>query len=1131
MAEPGRTVRVSGLPTDIEDDRLKDKLAIHFLRAKNGGGEINSVTIVKATPVSALITFEDSGVAQRVIQHSQHILQVDEKRYKVIVTEHREILDPNKVILSLSATVDHSQLPGGIMALTRLHKSHPDIQINYDATEELGTLHGAYSKVQAALAQLFGHPGGPQSAENKESGQPSTSGSRSVQIAQKPHTLESEDQSRKPNKQRNPREKVHIGRPSDENNSSSHRDLAPYGYGWEDTGQTEGAGLQLPGHPTTPEEDLTLIVDADMFQYLQKHCRKEYQQILSQYGVDVVDMTTQGLTTLFLQVATGIGEGSRDQEGLKLARKAISRLYQENETKIRRDQLSKSILSLRGGLQRAIENLCDRFPKLLLNEDDRNIYIIGSSSDVSEAKQFLLLDPSEVRGKTEDVASLQARYPPYDSGLSTHADGESVPLTMSSTVDSPDDRIDQLLGRSEEDERRAEGARKYKLAARFKDLGLAALGSRPTDFTLRGLSSPSRQTRLGPMLGRDVLSETAGIADESVSKALSQNTGGDILFKSEDALPSVASMQNKSSSNSHLIDTRPKSLTSPLSTAQSSLSGSSPLPPAGSGSTLKRASSFSGTPLQKAQVMSQKSQDDSSKSTVRARARSSSFSNQTGRDKRDVYNAEITVSVVMWKHIKEAYSTRVDDLTSDVQMKESCSEGSGDVTVTFRGANSSNVSSCWLGLQKLVDSVSVDFSVQELRLSELGINDTADETLQACCAEVRSRFRKLTMHILKKRLYILGPKELCSQVGASLREVFSGDSAQIPEHKDFSGPSTSQWNPSTFLQMNEDQSTSLHCSSNPRVMLESQTSKTDGIDSYQERITNQRSEFCETELVNGSVSQPLVRKDPVIKEKVKIRGTVEMDGQKTETFVSHSKAGNDRSTRIVNDVGSTTTTTSTDKDMALHKKERTLHSTQKGSMQQRQTEIQDPPEESRSGLGGLWCICVCGESEMLMETKCGATMCSKCLGTVHVHCRVCHEKEPKARGIQGEMSFSKLHISVPGHKKDSAIKITYCIPDGIQGEDHPSPGKPFQGGVFEAYLPDCEKTRKLVPRLEKAFKQGLTFTVMGKNTGANVTWDCIPHKTTLHGGKSGNGYPDSTYLTRLSEVLTSKGIEELPVKC
>lgn len=61
MAEAGRIVRVSGLPTDLEDDRLKDKLLIHFLRARNGGGEIDHVTIVKPTPLSALITFEDSA--------------------------------------------------------------------------------------------------------------------------------------------------------------------------------------------------------------------------------------------------------------------------------------------------------------------------------------------------------------------------------------------------------------------------------------------------------------------------------------------------------------------------------------------------------------------------------------------------------------------------------------------------------------------------------------------------------------------------------------------------------------------------------------------------------------------------------------------------------------------------------------------------------------------------------------------------------------------------------------------------------------------------------------------------------------------------------------------------------------
>lgn len=60
MAEPSQTVRVSGLPTDTEDDRLRDKLFIYFLRTRNGGGEIDSVTIVKTTPGTALITFEDS---------------------------------------------------------------------------------------------------------------------------------------------------------------------------------------------------------------------------------------------------------------------------------------------------------------------------------------------------------------------------------------------------------------------------------------------------------------------------------------------------------------------------------------------------------------------------------------------------------------------------------------------------------------------------------------------------------------------------------------------------------------------------------------------------------------------------------------------------------------------------------------------------------------------------------------------------------------------------------------------------------------------------------------------------------------------------------------------------------------
>ncbi|KAM7371642.1 hypothetical protein PAMP_008860 [Pampus punctatissimus] len=1116
MAEPGRTVRVSGLPTDIEDDRLIDKLYIHFLRAKNGGGEIDSVTIVEA-PTSALITFEDSEVAQRVIQHSWHILEVDGKKYELIVTEHYERPDPDKVILSLSAIVDCSQLPGGRIALTGLYKSHPDVQISYDTTQKLCTLHGAYCKVQAALAELLGQPEGSQSAEHNDSAQPATSGPKSAHTVQKHHSWEPDDYSRKPNKQREQRGSVNVGRPSDKCSSSSHRDLTTDGYDWDDTGQPEGGALQLAGHPTMSDsEDLLLILDSDMFQYLQKHCREEYQHILSQYGVAVVDVTNQGLTTLYLQVATAGGEGVREKEHMKLAKRAISKLYQENESKIRRAQLPKNILSPRGSLQMAIEKLSVRLPKLLLNEDDRNVYIIGSSSDVSEAKQFLLLDQShEERGIKEDVASL-LKFPSSDLGLLTSAVEERV---SSSPTGSLDVRIDEML-QSEEDERRAEGARKYKLAARFKDSGLSALGSRPGDFTVRGLSSPSRHTRPGPMLGHDVLSETVGIAGEIVSRAEAQNTGGDILFKSEDVLHSSASTQSKTFLNSNLMDTQPKSTTAPLSTTQSNLSGSTTLPPVGHGTTLKRTSSFSGMPQHKAEGKGQKYQDEPGNSSVKVRGRSSSFSNPKGRDKREVCKAEITVSTVMWHHIKEAYSTRVEDLTSDVQIRvsESGSQSSRDLTVSIRGADSSKVSSCQLGLQKLVDSVSVDFSVQELCLSDLGIDDPDNETLQACCAEVRSRFKKVTIQILRNSVFLLGPNQLCSQVGASLREVFSGDLTQIPEQKGVSSLSTSNWNMSTNLQMNDDQSASLHCLSNPQVMLESQTGKDYGISRSQEGRINHRGDSSETKLPNGPLSQPLVRKEFVIKEKVKRAGAVELDEQKSESFVNLTTKGNSRSTRRVNGVGSTSTRT--DKDMALHNKERIV-----------QAEIHDTPDEYRIGQAGLGSICVCGERGMsLTRTECGVTMCLKCLDTVHVHCKVCHEKESTPRGIQGKMSHSKLNISLPGHNKAPAIKITYCIPDGVQGEGHPSPGKPFQGGVYEAYLPDCEKTRKLLPRLEKAFRQGLTFTVTDKDTEARVIWDCIPHKTSLHGGKSGNGYPDSTYLNRLSEVLASYGIEETPDK-
>ncbi|XP_056144370.1 uncharacterized protein LOC130119799 [Lampris incognitus] len=946
MEEEGRTVRVSGLPTDIEDDRLTDKLYVHFLRAKHGGGEIVSVTIVEALQGTALITFEDRQVAQRVVEHGQHILLVDGKKHELTLTKPCQNLDPNKVILSMLVTVDYSQIPLGQTTVTRLHKGHPDIHIDYNTPEELCTLRGPYSHVQAALAELLGLLGGPGFTQHINTGYPSFSDSKVFHRDQTSYSMKShgEGQGRRPNEQREHIEQVH--RTPGAYRSSPRGEPTSGGHGWDDTGHVAAGAVQLLRY-STMAEDFSLIMDADLFHYLQKHCGEEYQHILSQYGVNVIDVTAQGLTTLFLQSTTGVGQAGRELEHLRMASGELSRLYQEHEKKICRAQLSKNILHPRGGLETAMENLSVRLSKILLAEDDQNIYITGSSSDVCEAKCYLL-DQSKGNGVREDVASL-LRYPSYDLG-SSKPDEEARLMrglpsqSLHSTVDG---RKDNLLS-SDEDERRAEGASRYKLAARFKDSGLGGLGNRPGNFTTaKVVKSPMTQTGLGSILGPDGLSETEGFIHGEHSRAAVQNTGGDILFKSGD--------QNKPYLSSTSAYTGQKFTIPPLNTAQSSQLASSTHPSTCSGSNLRRTSSFSERPQPKTQA-NRHSEDQEDTGKNRTRGRSSSCSNQTRRDKKDVLSAEITISKVMWEYIKEVYGYRLQDLTTGLQLKENHSRSSYDLTVIFLGADSSRVSLCQLGLQKLISMVTTDFSMQELCLSELGVADSADETLEACLAEVRSRFRKVSILTLQQKLYLLGPKELCAQVAAALREVFCRPPAQASRQHDISISSTNIFNESVAAQTNEGQNSTLHCNnSDAQQKSDHQRRREGGSGSGQDRKSAQESDSterqrnCEIERFSGSVSQPLVRKDPVIKEQAKSAGIMQADGQKTD----------DRSVTTVSSIGSPAG--SAGQDMVTIQKETFIHS----KATQREPENQQKPEEypthssmGRSSLGDQGNSCV-----------------------------------------------------------------------------------------------------------------------------------------------------------------------------
>ena len=41
-------------------------------------------------------------------------------------------------------------------------------------------------------------------------------------------------------------------------------------------------------------------------------------------------------------------------------------------------------------------------------------------------------------------------------------------------------------------------------------------------------------------------------------------------------------------------------------------------------------------------------------------------------------------------------------------------------------------------------------------------------------------------------------------------------------------------------------------------------------------------------------------------------------------------------------------------------------------------------------------------------------------------------------------------------------KISYDIPGGIQGQEHPNPGRPFSGTTRVAYLPDIYEGREVL---------------------------------------------------------------------
>ncbi|XP_030624949.1 putative E3 ubiquitin-protein ligase DTX3 [Chanos chanos] len=179
-------------------------------------------------------------------------------------------------------------------------------------------------------------------------------------------------------------------------------------------------------------------------------------------------------------------------------------------------------------------------------------------------------------------------------------------------------------------------------------------------------------------------------------------------------------------------------------------------------------------------------------------------------------------------------------------------------------------------------------------------------------------------------------------------------------------------------------------------------------------------------------------------------------------------------------------------------------------------------------------ICMGEIVERSTLEKCGHAFCRACLDQafrVKRACPVCRLVYGQLIGNQpanGSMIVERdPDLELPGHEGYGCICIIYSFPPGLQAPEHPNPGVRYPGTDRVAYLPDSPEGNRVLGLLRRAFEQRLIFTIgTSMTTGMHnvITWNDIHHKTSIWGGPRCFGYPDPTYLVRVTEELREKGI-------
>uniref|UniRef100_A0A8D0GGQ2 RING-type E3 ubiquitin transferase n=1 Tax=Sphenodon punctatus TaxID=8508 RepID=A0A8D0GGQ2_SPHPU len=1056
----GRTVCVRGIPTDLSPERAADKLTIHFLRACNGGGEILDIDILPESPACALVTFEEAEVAQRVLKVEKHVLSISGKKYPLKVTAQSADLSPDEIFVRVCMTIDYGRFPDGKSILRSLRKRYSDVQFSFDAKETLCAVKGPFTELQAFVTELLSllGRGSPQKA--------SRSKSMSATDSQQgfPETQEIKDQERK-----------------------------------------EEAGLPLLRDPVDGEavEDFSLVMDSDIYLYMQKFCNEEIGSILRRHQVDMVDVSSEGIATLYLQASS---QSTRGMGALSQAHLELLKLYQQLEGTLRKEKISKGELGAGSrGLPGELQQLC---PLLLCHEEEGHVSLIGNLVDVSQAKQH-------VQDLIAGRGAMQApRVPSAAMGIYSvlRPGGSAVPGRSEPPVE-PTLRRHELKGES-------------KLAANFSlskpEAFLSSL-SRDTPFTRGSLKEtgygslnsqrPLQVTELGPQ----VVSATETL------KASDKMKAGALLRPK--ALPSFGSAGQSPGSWKGLGPVKPQT----HDTMSSAFRSLSLFDTTGTYSALDSKAPESRAPLR--------------------RSNSFSLPRSKGNEKpkespgEPLASDRICLDSLQWAYLKDIHRPLLEEICREggVQITERTTPDS--TVLTLRADDRAKIPAAKQKIESLCLVVRPDFVCQCLSYVELDVDGPSNEALKELCGLLSSCSDRLVLSRDQYKLYLTYPREVQPRVSEVFRQ-FSSQGLSVPA----SLPGTEQslsnttqqdlalgkeyWRSQMGFQQVEPGST---------AGLSETQSQPGGTDEAKLFSTQQSAQSY----LSTSAFQPATEAAYWSDEKggggrqpnkTPDAGSASRQGK----LAAEVKRGLPDKFHFARDWGKGGQSEEADgtaqslpgwllgSDAAMPLRAIEPSPTLEGrlppagdsDMQEPERRGASPRQEAQQPAAGKCDLCQ-SSCTATCRAPCGHALCRTCFSIDDVSPACCSAVSI----IRGAFKAKSMSQSLPGYYRDPTLKIVYEVPNGVQRAGDPRPGSLYQGGRFEAFLPDNHEGQRMALLLHKAFKRGLTFQIRSQAGEERVTWGPIPHKTSMDGGKIRNGYPDNQYLRELCTKLKSLDIE------